>query len=154
MVESRHLYPEFLRDSDQYDASASDWRDAFNESLAAISDQGRWEPWVSHDDRDGNPIFSAWSPRRLIAVRVIQFVPELPENDRLEVWYDSTQAPSAPGSPVRELVISTPLSAEHLERARGLFAYWIRSGSQVHDVSDYLVLRDGLALSNEPLRAA
>ena len=77
--------------------------------------------------RDGNPIFSAYSPERRCGIRVIQYPPE---SDHLEFdwWLDTFGGPVTDPQAIRELVIACALSKEASRRAFELMEEWCIRG--------------------------
>ena len=90
-------------------------------------------PWLSsgvvagEELRDGNPIFSAYSPENRYGIRVIQYPPE---SDRLELdwWLDTFGGPATDPQAIRELVIACALSEEASRRAFELMKEWCVRG--------------------------
>jgi hypothetical protein len=84
-------------------------------------------PWLkqSADEfRDGNPIFSAWSPELRKAVRVIQYrsSPNAPD---FACWLDQFGGAEKEAS-LRELVIACSLSKHAVMRAREMIREWVQ----------------------------
>jgi hypothetical protein len=113
--------PDFLTDSVQYDASAVEWRAVWDATDDFVRKLGGWtSPWLDESWRDGNPIFSAWSPRLRRGVRVIQHSdPSLFLVERRT--FGGRGTPDA----VDELMISCALTSESLESVARLLERWI-----------------------------
>ena len=86
MVE--HVLPNFLRDPSDYARAEDYWVRLWTEVDEFQRRLHDWRhPWLSSGTvggaelRDGNPIFSAYSPERRCGIRVIQYPPE---SDHLE----------------------------------------------------------------------
>jgi len=75
--------------------------------------------------RDGNPIFSAFSPGLRRGLRIIQHEPE-EHGLELVWWLDSTTGDD--GSGVQELVISCAVSEEAERLAGSLIKSWVSTG--------------------------
>lgn len=124
-----YLFPHFLSDPREYEQAESLWRERWDDLLRRVGQERLWEaPWAKTcfvngtAVRDGNPIFSAVSPRRKLALRVIQLEP-LDNPREFSVWTD-TFAEGSPES-VKELVISCVVTAETLSEAVELMRQWI-----------------------------
>jgi hypothetical protein len=128
------LVRNFLTNSGGYDAAQRFWLALWREVLDGPEIvSGEWEqPWVANrlangsELRDGNPIFSAFSPRLRRALRVIQHEPEEHELE-LAWWSDSSTGDD--GSNVEELVISCAMSEEAERLARSLIKSWVSTGA-------------------------
>lgn len=124
-----YLFPHFLSDSREYEQAESLWRERWEDLLRRVGQERLWEaPWTNTSFvngtsmQDGNPIFSAISCQRKLAIRVIQLGPS--DNPReFYVWTD-TFAEGSPES-VQELVISCVLTPEVLNGAVELMRQWI-----------------------------
>ncbi len=129
----QHLFPRFLADPAEYAKAEDYWRRLWEE-LARFSDrQQEWQcPWLTTTFadgtpfRDGDPIFSAWSPSRKLGVRVIQNEPQSPELE-LDSWVDRV-GDEWSGGEVSTLVISCALSRQSADLARDLIFAWMRDG--------------------------
>jgi hypothetical protein len=124
-----YLFPHFLSDPREYERAESLWRERWNDLLRSAGQEGLWEaPWVNIHFvngipmRDGNPIFSAISPQRKLAIRVIQLEPSDNPQD-FYVWTDTFAEGSRES--VKELVISCVLTHETLSEAVKLMQQWI-----------------------------
>lgn len=73
---------------------------------------------------DGNPIFSAWSPRERKGIRVIQYAPT---SGGLEFdhWLDTFGGRLGDPDTVRTLTIACALSEEAAQRALELMNAWV-----------------------------
>lgn len=127
MVE--YLFPHFLSDPKEYGQAEAIWRDRWEELLRRAGQERLWElSWLhtalinGSPVRDGNPIFSAISPTRKLAIRVIQLEPS--DNPReFYVWTDVFAEGNADS--VRELVITCVLTLETLSAAEKWIHQWI-----------------------------
>ena len=108
---------QFLESSVAYQAAESFWAQALRELLAE-SDL-TWQPFYKNSGQDGNPLFSAWVPDRGKLVRVIQFTPEVDDEQLFSAWIDTWEGDLPEGlvsqqnaiaSPIPELVIDLALT--------------------------------------------
>jgi hypothetical protein len=117
------MFPNSLVDAAAYDASVREWATMWALTDEFLRSAGRWtSPWVDESWRDGNPIFSAWSPLLRRGLRIIQH----DDGTRFVVWRDTFGRGSSKA--VDELVISCALTMESLERARDLVLQWLTVG--------------------------
>jgi hypothetical protein len=124
-----YLFAHFLSDPREYKQAETVWRACWDDLVRRVGQQELWKsPWANTYSvngtpiQDGNPIFSAISPRRRLGVRVIQLEPA--DNPReLYVWTDTF----AEGSPeeIKELVVSCVLTNQTLHDAVDLMKQWI-----------------------------
>jgi len=124
-----YLFVHFLSEPQEYKQAEVFWREQWDELVRRVGQEWLWKtPWINTSSvketpiQDGNPIFSAISPRRRLALRVIQLEPS--DNPReFYVWTDTF----AEGSPeaIEELVISCVLTHETLTEAVELMRQWI-----------------------------
>ena len=123
-----HLFVKFLDDSSEYDRARAYWVDLW-EKIAPWRRHGWQQPWLSsgvvggQELRDGDPIFSAFSPTRLCGIRVIQYPPESPSLE-FDSWLETFGGELGRPGVIRELVIACALSEEGAEQARELMAQW------------------------------
>jgi hypothetical protein len=129
----QHLFPRFLADLAEYSRAEAYWRGLWDELARIAGQQQEWQyPWLQTayangtPFRDGDPIFSAWSPARTLGIRVIQNEPQQ-EGLELDFWSD-TVGDEWSGE-VRTLVISCALSGEAIALARDLILSWMRHGT-------------------------
>jgi len=124
----RHLFPEFLEDATQYTKAVEYWVGLWEQIDLRLRARHEWrQPWLSSNwqenpvFRDGNPIFSAYSPITQKGIRIIQHPPSSP-NLEFEHWLDTFGGPLTDSEAIRELVIACALSEEAsiyvLERMR------------------------------------
>jgi hypothetical protein len=121
------MFPNSRGDTAAYDKSVSAWAKMWAQTDEFVRTAGRWtSPWVDESWRDGNPIFSAWSPILRRGLRIIQH----DDSARFVVWRDTFGR----GSPIAvdELVISCALTVETLERVRELALKWLTVGGVVN----------------------
>jgi hypothetical protein len=129
------MFANFLTSPAEYAAAERFWQELFARVAREEGVEGEWvTPWLNTRFADGtpfgdgNPIFSAWSPARRIAVRVIQHDPaDLFDQEGFDSWTDTFDGE---GGAVRELVISCVLSDAAADRSAKLLRSWIgRLGS-------------------------
>jgi hypothetical protein len=127
-----NLFPQFLIDPQQYGLSERFWVDLWDQIAPFERARYEWSrPWLgtgSSDIRDGNPIFSAYSPVLGRGVRVIQEEPIGCELD-IRVWLDTFGGDIVETDRTHELVISCALSAVASEIARSLISSWVQGHS-------------------------
>jgi hypothetical protein len=127
-----NLYSQFLIDPEQYRLSELFWVDLWSQIDPFHRKSFGWShPWLgtgSPTIKDGNPIFSAYSPVLGRAVRVIQEEPITPEID-FQVWLDTFGGDIIDPQHIHELVISCVLSDVSSEIARSLMSSWVRGQS-------------------------
>src|SRR5262245_40658580 len=130
MVE--HLFLHFLDDPAEYARAEAYWRELWDELARFSGQQQEWQhPWLQTayangtPFRDGDPIFSAWSPSRKLGVRVIQNEPQARVVE-LDFWPDVVGDQWS--GEVRTLVISCALSKQATDLARDLILSWMRHG--------------------------
>jgi hypothetical protein len=129
MAMSDYLFADFLCEPQEYKQAEAVWRDRWDDLVRRVGQESMWEvPWSNKYSangtsiQDGNPIFSAISPRRKLAIRVIQLEPS-DGSPEFYVWSD-TFAEGSPES-VKELVISCVLTQDTLNEAVELMRRWI-----------------------------
>jgi hypothetical protein len=105
-------------------ASVAEWQAEWMKVNGSARELGGWtSPWLDESWRDGNPIFSAWSPTLRRGLRIIQHE----EPDRFIVWRN-TFGGRGSSDAVDELVISCALTEGTLDRVRGIMRDWVESG--------------------------
>jgi hypothetical protein len=140
MVE--HFFANFLADPSEYTRAEEHWVHLWSGVDELQRRMHGWRhPWLSSGTvagaelRDGNPIFSAYSPEKRYGIRVIQYPPEA---DRLEFdwWLDTFGGPPTDPQAIRELVIACALSEEASRRAFELMEEWCVRGeiAELHKV--------------------
>ncbi len=126
-----HMYPKFLEDRSEYRAAEEHWNALWSSiKPAGQADEAWLTPWLgtgSPEIRDGNPIFSAWSPRLKRGVRVIQHEPTSDEVE-FSVWFDTFGGDAADPESIHELVIACALSSASSCFARELIHQWVHEG--------------------------
>jgi hypothetical protein len=129
----QHLFRRFLADPGEYAQAEDYWRRLWEQLARFSGQQHEWRyPWIrtTYADgtpfRDGDPIFSAWSPSRKLGVRVIQNEPQ-DEELELNCWLDLL-GDEWSGGKVRTLVISCALSRQAADLAWDLILSWMRDG--------------------------
>lgn len=133
-----NLFPRFLEDDKQYELAEQYWCGLWEQISLSQREQYRWKvPWVgtgSPSIKDGNPIFSAYSPMLGRGVRIIQQEPIGPQLD-IQVWLDTFGGDITDPDRIHELVISCTLSNVAANIARRLMGFWI-SGQALSFESD------------------
>ena len=126
-----YRYRDFLSDPQQYAQAEAFWRDLWEQMGRLTGQRDEWKhPWLTTTFAngvpflDGDPIFSAISRTRDLAVRVIQHEPERDEPE-LDYWVDEF---GDEWNKVRVLAISCALSVEVATYARDLFYAWMTEG--------------------------
>jgi hypothetical protein len=124
-----YLFARFLSDPQEYKQAEMLWRARWGDLVHRVGQEWLWKtPWANTYSvngtpiQDGNPIFSAISPRRRLGIRVIQLDP-LDNPREIDAWTD-TFAKGLPEA-VRELVISCVLTDQTLLDAQDLMKQWI-----------------------------
>lgn len=143
-----HLYPDFLRDEVQYKRSEDYWAESWRRLDRIDREFYHWtSPWLGTGSpaiKDGNPIFSAYSPDLARGVRIVQ---QEPLDDRLDIqaYLDSFGGDFDDPDSIRELVIACALSEEAAKIALDLMGPWVGGGAVefVHDKSGLLVPKNG-----------
>lgn len=127
-----NLFPQFLEDTGQYEASERYWQDLWDQVEPSHRNRFRWAfPWIgtgSPGIKDGNPIFSAYSPVLGRGIRVIQEEPAGSGLD-IRVWLDTFGGDITDPDRIHELVISCTLSDATAYIARTLMTSWVRGQS-------------------------
>jgi hypothetical protein len=118
------LHPQFLEGRQQYAAAEQYWKDLFDQ---LAEERGySYRPYINNNFgdgtpmMDGNPIFSAYSPKLNRAVRVIQHEPE--DKDAIVSWTNDTEWED--GTPFTELVISLVLTEKTAADAQEKIRDW------------------------------
>jgi hypothetical protein len=126
---SNILYPDFLKDEQEYAATTEHWTALFSSLMAQ---QGfNWSPYIKNQFgdgtpmRDGNPIFNAFVPRTGRAVRIIQHPPS--PKDSFVTWKNETEW--ADGTPFTELVISLILTEKTEGQAIEAIKAWFSAST-------------------------
>lgn len=132
---SAFLYPKFLSDIAEYAQAEARWAREWASLLKAERQEWLWEsPWLKNSFadgeacRDGNPIFSAYSPRLRLGARVIQIEPEGTQRE-LYAWVDTFGKGEAEA--ITELVVTCVLTEQTLLDVLDLFKSWLRDGRDV-----------------------
>src|SRR5204863_9473442 len=127
-----HLFPRFLQDQEQYARAELYWRRQWDQLVRYTRQEREWvTPWLQtcYADgtpmRDGDPIFSARSLSRRLAVRVVQNEP-LGGGMELEYWTDTVGDQWT--EEFRTLIISCALSHRAASFANDLILDWLRRG--------------------------
>jgi hypothetical protein len=144
---ARHIFPDFLHDVKKYAEAEAFWLQLWESLVRFTGQQAEWKyPWLRTASangtpfRDGDPIFSAISTERRMAVRVIQHEPE-GDGAEVDFWVDTF---GDEGEAVRVLVISCSLSDEAAIYARDLLYSWLEQGAvEVKQTLHYSLLEQG-----------
>lgn len=135
----QHYLSDFLENRVQYAEAASRWRQLWSTLVPSRGSICGWrEPWLNDGGvhlRDGNPIFSAYSPAQRKGVRIIQHAPTSNELE-FEYWLDTTGGGDTDPESIQELVISCALCSEALTRAKALIREWA-SDKAVHSEDEW-----------------
>src|SRR5262245_5295450 len=126
----RHfLFPNFLKDSREYEQSQRLWKSRWQEVVEAAGQKDCWEsPWLNttfadgSPCRDGNPIFSAVNRKDRLGIRVIQ---QEPGKDPYEISHWTDEFDQERAKPLKELVISCALTEHTLQEAMDLMKRWL-----------------------------
>jgi hypothetical protein len=119
--------PDFETNRTSYEASIQEWQEVWNSIDRFARELHSWvAPWLDTSMRDGNPIFSAWSPILHRAVRIIQHG----DASTFAVWRNTFARGSSHA--VDELVIDCALTDEHVRRARDLVVAWLNQAQLTH----------------------
>jgi hypothetical protein len=128
----KYLFPNFLSNPAEYAQAEALWIERWKERRECVGDRDDWTtPWLSTEFadgtpcRDGNPIFSAFSPLRRRGIRVIQLEPSADPRDR-DVWIDAFDKDGL--EKIDELVISCVLTRETLFDAMDMMSQWMDKG--------------------------
>lgn len=129
-----HLYPDFLVNPDQYAQAVRYWQELWSRIDRHLREPTGWvSPWLDGgppDIRDGNPIFTAWSPSLMRGIRIIQHPPES-DGPELAFWTDTFGGPLGDPNSIDEFVMACALSEEVEPFARLLVEAWI-SGEAIY----------------------
>jgi hypothetical protein len=127
----RYLYPNFLRDEQEYAQAELFWRSLWDKVMRLAGQAQEWQvPWLqtTFSDgtpiRDGDPMFSAVCQGRRLAVHAIQN--ESQDGEEEFDAYVTVFDPEAQG--IRVLVISCVLSEESASRIKDLLSSWVQTG--------------------------
>jgi hypothetical protein len=128
------LHANFLSDPTEYSLSERYWQDLFRAIAREEGVSDDWhDPWLNTtfadgtSFADGNPIFSASSPKRGLGVRIIQLDPaNVGEDLGFNSWLDDF---GNGDDTIRELVICCVLSDENALQASRYIRQWVRDGS-------------------------
>ena len=123
-----HLYPNFLKDLNQYALSETYWQDLWQ----TLNDPDRtrfgWQkPWfqpLPPKLGQGNPIFTAFSPLLRRGIRVIQHEPTS-QSLEIQAWPDSFGGAVTDPESIKELVIACALSDVAARVAKDLMQPWV-----------------------------
>lgn len=136
-----YLFPNFLRDPAEYKAAEAFWLQQWNDLISQPGESQHWQThWLNttyangEPFMDGNPIFSAISSSRNLAVRIIQ-VEGTSHPQEFGLWTDTF---GDDDDSVNELVIACVLTLENIAHAKDLLHEWITTGK----IRDLLQFRD------------
>jgi hypothetical protein len=129
-----HLFADFLDRPTIYDEAVRYWLTLWDRVVSEESVGDKWRhPWLgtgSDAIRDGNPIFTAYSPLEQKGIRVIQYAPTK-ATEELQFWFDTYGGSLTDPMNIRELVIACALSDEAALNASRLIGAWLR-GEGIH----------------------
>jgi|RhiMetdeSRZDD1v2_1073273.scaffolds.fasta_scaffold49377_5 hypothetical protein len=124
-----HLFADFLDDSNVYRQVVEYWRDLWTRLEPLKRGQLEWiEPWLSTGAPtilDGNPIFSAYSPKLRKGIRVVQYPPASADDVEFDYWLDTYGGDITDPQSIQELVISCALSEESARLSRLVIEPWL-----------------------------
>lgn len=127
---ANNLFPDFLVNPEQYELSERFWKDLWERIDPDHRDRFAWtSPWLgtgSPEIKDGNPIFSAHSPKLGRGIRVIQEEPTGSELDMPVWWLDTFGGDITDPNRIDELVISCVLTDVASRVALDLMSPWVR----------------------------
>lgn len=124
-----NLFPSFLENVEEYGLSEHYWQDLWERIDPIDRERFRWtHPWLSTgspDIKDGNPIFSAYSPSLGRGIRIIQNASVGLGLD-IQAWLDTFGGDITDPGRIQELVISCSLSDVASQIALELMSPWVR----------------------------
>jgi len=148
----RPLFPNFLEDPDQYARVVEYWSNLWERIEAWERKQAGWrQPWLFSGWRehaefmDGDPIFSAWTPRERKGIRIIQYA-AASEDLEFDSWLDMFGGRLGDRESVQTLVIACALSEEASRLALEVMAPWVRRADIEIDYPEVLARKDGTAI--------
>lgn len=128
------LFPNFLTNPNEYAQAEKYWQERWDALVKLAGQEGEWKaPWLQTTFADGtpfhtgDPIFSAISNSRDLAIRVIQHESET-EDFELDTWVECFGEESESNS-IRVLVISCTLSEETVRQACDAMYSWMIKGA-------------------------
>jgi hypothetical protein len=134
-----HIHSDFLTSERAYADAEQYWIDLWEQIDPITRHLKGWQhPWfqpLPPSISEGNPIFSAVSPKLRKAIRIIQFEPT--EKELEFVAYPDTFGGSIfdPNS-IHELVISCALSDAAAKLSLSLMLQWVEGGSFSFDLAE------------------
>jgi hypothetical protein len=121
-----YLSVDFLTSPEKYEEARAFWRSLLEE--AQMRCDSKWqEPWLKEPPaelRDGNPIFTAWSPVFRRGLRVIQRPASLQIPD-LSFWLDVFGGDLHEAGAVEELVLNCAPAIDLVPQLERLIFSWI-----------------------------
>jgi hypothetical protein len=161
----KHLYPNFLHDETVYAQVERYWVDLW-EKIDPTIREGWQQPWfqpLPPSISEGNPIFSAVSPRLKRGIRILQSEPA-EKGLELVAYPDTFGGSIFDPNAIHELVISCALSDAVARISRSLMIPWVKgkaisfdlheagllssNGSRIHRIySEYFLPEADLAVS-------
>jgi hypothetical protein len=107
-----------------YERWAQRWRDTWDAANPLLRARDHWTaPWVDESWHDGNPIFSAWSPKLRRGIRIVQGA------EPGFLAYQDTFGAKGSTEEVRELVIACGLDEEAVWCFEDLLGEWLRGST-------------------------
>ena len=148
----KNLFPSFLDDPEQYELSERYWQELWGRIDPAVRSNFEWShPWLgtgSRSIKDGNPIFSAYSPVLGRGIRVIQEEPVGPGLD-IRAWLDTFGGDITDPDRIHELVIACALSDAASDVALPAMSAWVRGESlALADDAEGVLLPDLMSKSS------
>ena len=150
----KNIFENFLDDALEYNQSEEFWKDLWQDVVRSARHDADWQtPWLGTGSpliKDGNPIFSAYSPILRRGIRVVQQEPVQPGLD-FQVWLDTFGGPCTDPESINELVVACVLSDVAAYHARSSMAIWVAGDplSFGRDGGGRLVLRPCARCSND-----
>src|SRR5262249_42952285 len=124
-----HIYANFLSDDREYRLSEEHWVQLWQQVDPPARERWGWQqPWFQPLPRslgEGNPIFSAVSPRLRRGIRVIQHAPT-ESGVEVQVWRDFFGGSSSDTDRIEELVISCAVSDLASDVVLTLMEPWVQ----------------------------
>ena len=140
---TRRLFPDFLDNAEQYQASERYWEQLVGEVAESLGQPGEWHRWIPRRyadgtpfELDGNPIFDGRSQRLNRAFRIIQHRP-LGNDIELAAWV-KTYEEEFTDLPREELVINLSLSEESTQLAKALLHKWMTPATTKDEMESFI----------------
>jgi hypothetical protein len=146
---SPNLFPDFLENSESYEAAETYWKDLVEQTMADVGESpADWVAYIPRNYADGrtpirtpgNPIIDRCNRKLDRAFQIVQHPPAGPEID-FAAWINTYEDEKAVGAdvPGSELVLSLSLSDESATLARELLKKWLTPSSSRADVEELIL---------------